>query len=254
MTEWLNWLNGLVISPTFVNLRLNFAIMNSWFNHSQLPPGLVLADCIEFPSSAAKNIINNQSDFSIDHLVMSMCRVFSCVVGAVCLLWPGHSLRKTLLSFALFLFVLQGQSYLLLQVSLDFLLLHSHPLWWKGLFFAVSSRSCQRWQWQPTPVLLPGKSHKRRNLVGCSPWGRRESDMTEVTNHKHEHFLGAERTMVGNYSLLWLSLSTSTSRYKMFGNLHQHTKIMTSGNSDSLRNESSSPATNKEALLPELLA
>ena len=31
----------------------------------------------------------------------------------------------------------------------------------------------------PTPVLLPGKSHGRRNLVGCSPWGRKESDPTE---------------------------------------------------------------------------
>ena len=30
----------------------------------------------------------------------------------------------------------------------------------------------QRRQWQPTPVLLPGKSHGRRGLVGCSPWGR----------------------------------------------------------------------------------
>ena len=29
-----------------------------------------------------------------------------------------------------------------------------------------------RRQWHPTPVLLPGKSHGRRNLVGCSPWGR----------------------------------------------------------------------------------
>ena len=28
-----------------------------------------------------------------------------------------------------------------------------------------------RRQWQPTPVLLPGKSHGRRSLVGCSPWG-----------------------------------------------------------------------------------
>jgi len=26
-------------------------------------------------------------------------------------------------------------------------------------------------QWQPTPVLLPGKSHGQRSLVGCSPWG-----------------------------------------------------------------------------------
>ena len=30
----------------------------------------------------------------------------------------------------------------------------------------------RRKQWQPTPVLLPGKSHGRRGLVGCSPWGR----------------------------------------------------------------------------------
>ena len=29
----------------------------------------------------------------------------------------------------------------------------------------------QRRQWQPTPVLLPGKSHGRRSLVGCGPWG-----------------------------------------------------------------------------------
>ena len=41
-------------------------------------------------------------------------------------------------------------------------------------------RQCQRMlklphnctQWQPTPVLLPGKSHGLRSLVGCSPWGR----------------------------------------------------------------------------------
>ena len=30
----------------------------------------------------------------------------------------------------------------------------------------------QRRQWQPTPVLLPEKSHGQRSLVGCSPWGR----------------------------------------------------------------------------------
>ena len=33
--------------------------------------------------------------------------------------------------------------------------------------------------WHPTPVLLPGKSHGWRSLVGCSPWGCKESDMTE---------------------------------------------------------------------------
>ena len=34
-------------------------------------------------------------------------------------------------------------------------------------------------QWQPTSVLLPGESHGGRSLVGYSPWGRKESDMTE---------------------------------------------------------------------------
>ena len=43
----------------------------------------------------------------------------------------------------------------------------------------------RRRQWHPTPVLLPGKSHGRRSLVGCSPWGRKESDTTEQL---HLHF------------------------------------------------------------------
>ena len=37
----------------------------------------------------------------------------------------------------------------------------------------------RRRQWHPTPVLLPGKSHGWRSLVGCNPWGREESDTTE---------------------------------------------------------------------------
>ena len=43
----------------------------------------------------------------------------------------------------------------------------------------------RRRQWHPTPVLLPGKSHGRRSLVGCSPPGRKESDTTE---RLHFHF------------------------------------------------------------------
>ena len=37
--------------------------------------------------------------------------------------------------------------------------------------------------WQPTPGVLPGESHGQRSLVGYSPWGHRESDMTEETEH-----------------------------------------------------------------------
>ena len=36
-----------------------------------------------------------------------------------------------------------------------------------------------RRKWQPTPVLLPGKSHGQRSMVGHSPWGCKESDTTE---------------------------------------------------------------------------
>ena len=68
---------------------------------------------------------------------MSMCRVVSCVVGRGCLLWPVPSLCKTLLAFALLHFVLQGQIFLLLQVSLHFLLLNSSPPWWKEHFWGV---------------------------------------------------------------------------------------------------------------------
>ena len=42
---------------------------------------------------------------------------------------------------------------------------------------ALAAAKSWRRQWQPTPVLLPGKSHGRRSLVGRSPWGRKESDI-----------------------------------------------------------------------------
>ena len=35
--------------------------------------------------------------------------------------------------------------------------------------------------WQPTPVFSPGESHGQRSLAGYSPWGHKESNMTEVT-------------------------------------------------------------------------
>ena len=57
--------------------------------------------------------------------------------GRVCLLWTVCSLGKTRLAFALLHSVLQGQICLLLQVSLDLLLLHSSPLWWKGYLLGV---------------------------------------------------------------------------------------------------------------------
>ena len=86
------------------------------------------------PSLAARNIIS-----LISVLAIWWCPyvVFSCVVGRGCLLWPVCSLGNTLCAFALLHSVLQGQICLLPQVFLDFLLLHSSPLRWKGHLFWV---------------------------------------------------------------------------------------------------------------------
>ena len=47
------------------------------------------------------------------------------------------------------------------------------------LILVVAQEEYPRRQWQPIPVLLPGKSHGQRSLVGCCLWDRIESDMTE---------------------------------------------------------------------------
>ena len=39
-----------------------------------------------------------------------------------------------------------------------------------------------RKKWQPTLVFFPGKFHRQRSLMGYSPWGLKESDMTEFTS------------------------------------------------------------------------
>ena len=51
-------------------------------------------------------------------------------------------------------------------ISIQIVKLFVLALWWRR-------------QWQATPVLLPRKSHGWRSLVGCSPWDRYESDVTE---------------------------------------------------------------------------
>ena len=44
-------------------------------------------------------------------------------------------------------------------------------------------------KWQPTPVLLPAKFHGWRSLMGCSPWGDKESDMTEQLHFPSRIFI-----------------------------------------------------------------
>ena len=60
-----------------------------------------------------------------------------------------------------------------------------------------------RRQWHPTLVLLPGKSHGCRCLVGCSPWGRKES-LSDFTFSFNFHAL--EKEMATHSSVLALRI------------------------------------------------
>ena len=87
---------------TFFSLSLNFAIRSSWAHDLRLSQlqVLFLLTVESFSIFSCKEY--NQSYFNIDHLVMSVCRVISCVVGRGCLLWPAHS-GKTLLALSCFI-------------------------------------------------------------------------------------------------------------------------------------------------------
>ena len=89
----------------------------------------------------------------------------------------GMSFMKT------WIFVGRTDLLLLLNSSLYFLWLYVNVCTQRIIILIV--HNYQRRQWQPTPVLLPGKSHGPRSLVGCSPWGRKESDTIEWL---HFHF------------------------------------------------------------------
>ena len=123
-----------------------------------------------------------------------MCRDFSCVVGRWCLLWPVLSLSKTLLAFALLHSVLQGQTCLLFQVYLDFLLLHFSPC--DDFLHSFPHRSVGKESicnaGDPCSIAGSGRSSGEgkgyplqysglENSLDCmySPWGSKELDMTE---------------------------------------------------------------------------
>ena len=120
-------------SRPFCNLlevKLELVISLLLFSHSVVSD---LCDPMDWGVSIFSCKEYNQTDYGIDYVVMSMSRVVSCVVGKACLLWPVHSLGKALLVFALLHFVLQSQTCLLLQLSLDFLLFHSSLFLGNGL-------------------------------------------------------------------------------------------------------------------------
>ena len=73
----------------------------------------------------------------------------------------------------------------------------------KGLRILLTCLVSPRRQWHPTPVLLPGKSHGWRSLVGCSPWGCEELDMTERLHFRFSLSSIGERNGTHSSVLAW---------------------------------------------------
>ena len=59
------------------------------------------------------------------------------------------------------------------------------PAMWETQVLSLDWEDPLEKKWQPTPVVLPGKFHGGRNLVGYSSWGHKELDTTE---RLHFHF------------------------------------------------------------------
>ena len=129
------------------------------------------------------------------HFPRSGCTVFLATINP---LYVFHSLLQTLCVHNLFSplpliiqFQYLGKAFMFALTCIRLFLISLWELWFlKFLFASVFERYLVvfflwRRQWQPTPLLLPGKSHGERSLVGCSPWSRWESDTTEWL---HFHF------------------------------------------------------------------
>ena len=61
-------------------------------------------------------------------------------------------------------------------------------------------------KWHPAPIFLPGESHGQRSLVGYSPWGHKESEMTENT---HSIYYGSVEGHLLSWRNLWKKLGSS---------------------------------------------
>ena len=123
----------------------------------------------------------NQSDFSIDHLAMSMCRVIFWVFGIRCLLWPACSLDKTVsLCPASFLGFPGGTSGK--ETACQCKRCKG------GKFDPCAGKISWRRAWQPTPVFLCGVSlwigePDRLHLIELQAIGHDWSDLAHALLH-----------------------------------------------------------------------
>ena len=122
-------------------------------------------------------------------------------------IWDKHKVLQGLNRNGLVNMPIKKRKFLNREIAAFYFTQQIYLLYWKfDMYFlniCLLNLICliiMRRQWQPIPVLLPGKSHGRRSLVGCSPWGHEELDTTEQL---HFHFsLVLEKEMATHSNVL----------------------------------------------------
>jgi len=75
---------------------------------------------------------------------------------------------------------------------------------WETWVWSLGWKDPLEREWSPTPVFWPGEYHGQRNLVGYSPWGRKESDPIEWLSHTHTHtYMHNEKQRSAVYNWGW---------------------------------------------------
>ena len=92
-------------------------------------------------------------------------------------------------------------SYNVIRAFLVAQMLRNLPAMWETWVWSLGWEDSLEKKWQPTAVFWPGESHGQRSLVGCSPWGCKELDMTERLTHTHD-IIGIFRLKL-KYSDTW---------------------------------------------------
>ena len=174
------WESKIITQLKSLWLLNNFKISDMWEHQTPVGGFLFLEEFAPFLPSAW--ISSNFPKFRLSSVTLPEDNLFQelslTVLSHAILL--SHSFSSTLVPGSYF-----GGPYLLcvflhcfkfvcffLYESSIFLIRKTH--WgWNWIAYGNSHRNAdKRRQWYPIPVLLPGKSHGRRSLVGCRPWGR----------------------------------------------------------------------------------
>ena len=155
---------------------------------------LILQTCLPFVEQTLRflGIPATDSFLGAEQPLYSEIHLFGCCTVSLILYWLStgwlrwHS-RKNKSPAENWGRICSSEASLVVQIVKNL------PAMWETWVWSLGWEIPGRRVWQPTPLFLPGEFHGQRSLVGYSPWGCKESDMTERPTPIHTvHFIGKD--------------------------------------------------------------